>query len=100
MALSKRRKAEIKIAQDEVMNHSEMVRLLVEGKKVEVSIGISLKVVDPTQQDTWRSHNFEIISLLTKTENIADIRVPYILRQIRSWLNRKSGQKSRHTKNE
>ena len=100
MALSKRRKAEIKTAQDEVMNHSEMVRLLVKGMKVEVSIDISLKIINPTQKDSWRDHNYSIITLLTKRQNIADVRTPFILQQIRSWLNRKSGQRSRHSNNE
>ena len=51
MALSKRRKAEIKTAQDEVINHSEMIRLMVEGKVVEeidlqsASVSILYKLV-------------------------------------------------------
>ena len=100
MALSKRRKAEIKTAQKEVANHSELVRYMVEGKKIEITVEIRAKIIDPATPDNWRIADHDQANILSKTQNISDIRDPYILRQIRSWLNRKSGQRSRHIKNE
>ena len=100
MALSKRRKAEIKTAQEEVANHSELVRYMVEGKKIEITVEIKAKIIDPAAPNNWRTSNYDRVDILSKTHNISDIRDPYILRQIRSWLNRKSGQRSRHIKNE
>lgn len=93
MALSKRRKAEIAKAQDEVANHPELVRMLVDGRKVTVYVTVDVAVSGKTIWDSSKNSVHKI------RRDISKIREPYILRQVRSWLNRKAGQRSRHVKN-
>ena len=100
MALSKRRKAEIKVAQEEVSNHAEMIRFMVEGKQVEITVTVQAKVTDPSKKVSYYDRNYEHATILEKTQNISDVRDPYVLRQIRSWLNRKGGQRRRHSNNQ
>jgi hypothetical protein len=95
MALSKRKKNEIDKAKSEVANHPELIRMLVDGQTVEVRLDVTIVVRD---KNSWRGGTRH--SLLQYRKDISSVREPYVLRQVRSWLNRKAGQRSRHTKND